>query len=112
MARRVCFALDLVDDAEMIAEYERAHAAGAVWPEVTQGIRDKGFLEMEIWRTEDRLFMVATVADDWPRALAAEQRAVDDRWEAAMDRYQRALPHMADGEKWAPMTRIYALGEQ
>lgn len=69
MARRVCFALDLIADADLIADYERAHAAGAVWPDVTDAIRAKGFEAMEIWRTGDRLFMIAEVAEDWPRAI-------------------------------------------
>lgn len=112
MARRVCFALDLVDDADLIAAYEAAHAPGAVWPEVTAGIRAKGFLDMEIWRAADRLFMIADVADDWPRSLTPEQGAADDRWEAAMDRFQRPLPHAAATEKWVPMSRIFALDQQ
>lgn len=112
MPRRVCFALDLIDDAARIADYERAHAPGAVWPEVTQGIKAKGFLDMEIWRVVDRLFMIATVADDWPRPLDADARAIDALWEAVMDDYQRPLSCAREGEKWAPLTRIYALGEQ
>ena len=32
MSRRLCFALDLVDDAAKIAEYERFHDPGGVWP--------------------------------------------------------------------------------
>jgi len=112
MSRRVCFALDLVDDADLIADYERAHAPGAVWPEVTRGIRDKGFTDMEIWRVADRLMMIAEVADDWPRGLDAKGKAVDARWEAAMDRFQRPLSCAGDGEKWVAMRRIYSLGEQ
>ena len=111
MSYRVCFALDLVDDAELIAEYENAHAPGSVWQAVTQGIRSKGFLEMEIWRTADRLFMIAQVADDWPRVLTIEQRAVDERWEVAMDKFQRPMPHAGPGEKWVPMSRIYSLDD-
>lgn len=112
MARRLCFALDLVADADLIAEYERTHAAGAVWPEVTQAIRAKGFLAMEIWRTADRLFMIAEVAEDWPRAIPPELTATDAKWEAAMDRFQKPLPHGGAGEKWVAMERIYALDEQ
>lgn len=112
MSRRVCFALDLMDDADLIADYERAHAPGAVWPEVTRGIRDKGFTDMEIWRVADRLVMIAEVSDDWPRDLDAEGRAVDARWEAAMNPFQRPLSCAGDGEKWVPMRRIYSLGEQ
>lgn len=107
--RRICFALDLVADAELIADYERAHAAGSVWPEVTAAIRAKGFLDMEIWRTADRLFMIAEVAADWPRAIPDELAQVDARWEAAMDRFQRPLPHAGAQEKWVPMERIFAL---
>jgi L-rhamnose mutarotase len=112
MGRRLCFALDLVDDAGLIAAYERAHAPGAVWAEVTEGIRASGVAAMEIWRVGTRLFMIAEVADDWPRPLPDRLRAVDDRWQATMDRFQRRLAEAAEGEKWAPMTRIYSLDAQ
>ena len=112
MERRLCFALDLVDDADLIAAYERAHAPGAVWPEVTAGIRASGVEAMEIWRVGTRLFMIAEVAADWPRALPDDLRAIDDRWQTAMDRFQRRLEGETSGEKWAPMTRIYSLAEQ
>lgn len=112
MARRVCFALDLVADADLIADYERAHAPGAAWPEVTEAIRAKGFVSMEIWRTGDRLFMIADVADDWPRAVPVALAATDARWEAAMDRFQKPLPHAEPGEKWVAMNRIFSLDGQ
>ncbi len=112
MSRRLCFALDLIDDAALMAQYEAMHAPGAVPAEVVADIRATGFLDLEIWRTGDRCFMVATVADDFPRARGAEAQAVADRWEAAMWRYQRALPHAAPGEKWTAMTRLFALDEQ
>lgn len=111
MSRTVCFALDLVDDAVLIAEYEKAHLPGAVWPEVISGIRAKGFLSLDIWRVADRLMMVAQVAEDWPRALDAGQQAMDARWEEAMNRFQRPLPCAADGEKWVEMTRIFSLDD-
>lgn len=109
MTRR-CFALDLVDDAELIVEYERLHAAGAVWTAVSDHIRATGVESMEIWRSGDRLFMIAEVADDYPRDVPVP--AETNRWEELMWRFQRPLPHAAEGEKWAPMTRIYSLDEQ
>ncbi len=112
MSRRVCYALDLVDDADLIAEYEAAHAAGAVWPQVITGIRQAGYDSMEIWRTGDRLFMVADVADDWPRAVTPEISAIDAQWQARMDRFQKRLPHGEPDEKWTAMTRIFSLDEQ
>jgi L-rhamnose mutarotase len=109
MARR-CFALDLKGDPELIAEYERVHGPSAVWPGVIEHIRSTGVDVMEIWRTGDRLFMIAEVADDYPRSV--EPPAEVGRWEALMWRFQRPLPHAADGEKWVAMKRIFSLDEQ
>lgn len=109
MARR-CFALDLKDDPKVIAEYERLHGPGAVWPAVTEHIRANGVEEMEIWRCGDRLFMIAEVAGDYPRDAPAPAEV--ERWEELMWCFQRPLPHAATGEKWMPMKRIYSLDEQ
>ncbi|WP_242123344.1 L-rhamnose mutarotase [Sphingobium sp. Sx8-8] len=111
MARRICFALDLMDDAELIREYEARHRPGAVWPGVIANIRKTGFLAMEIWRVGDRMVMVAEVQDDWPRPLEASERMIDERWESAMDHYQKRLPFALPGEKWVPMTRLFSLNE-
>lgn len=111
MSRRVCFALDLVDDAELIAAYEAAHQPGAVWPEVIQGIRASGYDSMEIWRAGDRLFLIAEVSDDWPRPIATELEQADQRWQAAMDRFQRRLAFAQEGEKWVPLHRIFSLDQ-
>ena len=79
---------------------------------MTDAIRAKGFEAMEIWRTGDRLFMIAEVAEDWPRAIPSDLAATDARWEAAMDRFQKPLPHAAPGEKWVAMKCIYSLDDQ
>ena len=110
MNNRRCFALDLTDDPELISEYEQMHAPGAVWPEVSAYIRATGVESMEIWRTGDRLFMIAEVLDDYPRAV--ETPAETDRWEELMWRFQRPLAHAAEDEKWVPMKRIFSLEEQ
>jgi len=110
VSERRCFALDLVDDPELIAEYERLHGPGAVWPAVTDYIRASGIEAMEIWRSGDRLFMIAEVAQDYPRQVDPTPEV--ERWEELMWRFQRPLPHAAEGEKWVPMTRIYSLDEQ
>jgi L-rhamnose mutarotase len=109
MARRHCFALDLVDDAVLIAEYEARHAPGAVWQVVLDHLRAQGAEAIEIWRTGDRMVMIAEVADDYPRDVEAPPEIA--RWEALMWRFQRALPHAAPGEKWVPMHRLFVFGE-
>jgi L-rhamnose mutarotase len=109
MPGRLCFALDLVGDAALIAEYEAYHASGRVWPEVVRDIRAAGIFAMEIWRTGDRLFMIMEVADDYPRARPAEPREAE--WQRLMWRFQKPLPNAAPGEKWVEMTRIFDLSE-
>ncbi|AQR73452.1 L-rhamnose mutarotase [Sphingomonas sp. LM7] len=108
MVRRQCFALDLVDDAALIAEYEARHAPNAVWPAVLAFLRAQGVEAMEIWRTGDRMVMIAEVADDYPRAVETPPEI--DEWEALMWRFQRALPHAGPDEKWVPMQRIFTFG--
>ena len=44
------------------------HRPGGVWPEIVDDIGAQGIEGMEIWRTGDRMVMIATVADDYPRA--------------------------------------------
>jgi L-rhamnose mutarotase len=107
---RLCFALDLNDDADLISAYESRHRPGRVWAEIIDDIREEGFLSMEIWRTGDRLVMIAEVAEDFPRgARGARMTAIFDRWQAEMDQYQRRLPHAGPDEMWVPMTRIFDL---
>jgi L-rhamnose mutarotase len=112
MSKRVCFALDLVDDAELIAAYEAAHAPGAIWPEIAKGIYASGYESMEIWRTGDRMFMIAEVSDAWPIPLDPETQALDDKWQIKMDQFQKRLSHGEPGEKWTPMTRIFNLADE
>ncbi|WP_329741421.1 L-rhamnose mutarotase [Dyella sp. A6] len=109
---RHCFALDLRDNAEAIAEYERWHQASQIWPEVVASIRAAGIENMEIFRTGNRLLMVmdAGAAYD-PKAKAAAD-ANDPRiqqWEALMNTFQQALPWAQPGQKWVPMQRIFSL---
>jgi L-rhamnose mutarotase len=109
-ARRLCFVLDLVDDAALIAEYERRHAPGAVWPQVVAHIRAQGVEEMEIWRAGDRLVMIAQVAADYPRPVAEPPEVA--AWEELMWRFQRPLAQAGEGEKWVALRRIFNLDEQ
>jgi L-rhamnose mutarotase len=112
MSRRLCFALDFVADAALIAEYERHHAPGMVWPEVMEDLSARGVEEMEIWRVEDRGFMIAQVSDDYPRPRAEAVQEVIDCWEALMWQFQKALPTAQAGEKWLEMKRLFSTTEQ
>lgn len=108
--RRYCLALDLVDDQEKIAAYERCHQQ--VWPEILDSIRDAGVDQMEIYRFGNRLFMIMEVTD----TFTFEQKAGSDQanpkvqeWETLMSRYQQVIPGTGPGEKWVLMNKIFSL---
>lgn len=112
MSRRMCLALDLVNDAALIREYCRMHEPGAVWPAVIEHIRAQGVEALEIWQRSDRLFMIMEAADDYPRRDTSEVAQRETvRWEAYMATFQRALPDAAAGDKWSPMRRIFVLSD-
>lgn len=107
---RYCLALDLHPDAGLIAEYAAWHRA--VWPEIRQSILESGIEQMEIYRLEDRLFMIMEVSPEF----SFDQKAVMDatnpavqRWEELMWKYQVAIPGGKPGEKWRLMERIFNL---
>ena len=107
---RYCLALDLVDDKEKIAAYERYHQQ--VWPEILNSIHEAGIEQMEIYRFSNRLFMIMEVED----TFTFEQKAADDQanakvqeWEKLMSQYQQVIPGSKPGEKWVLMNKIFSL---
>ena len=105
---RYCLALDLQPDPALIAEYEAMHRA--VWPEILESIRDSGILQLEIYRIENRLFMILEAGDDFSFEKKAAADAANPKvqeWENLMWRYQKALPTARPGEKWMVMEKIF-----
>jgi len=108
--QRYCLALDLVDDEQLIKEYEVYHED--VWPEIKKSILDAGVDSMEIYRVGNRLFMIMEVKD----TFSFEQKGIADaanekvqQWEQLMWKYQQALPVAKPGEKWILMEKIFSL---
>ena len=54
--KRYCQTLELVNDPELIEKYCELHAH--VWPEVIEGQRAVGILDMQIYRFENHVFMI------------------------------------------------------
>lgn len=108
--KRYCLALDLKDDARLIAEYEHYHQK--VWPEILKSITDSGIEQMEIYRTGNRLFMIMEVDDTFSFERKARTDAANNKvqeWETLMWKYQQALPSAQPGEKWKVMDKIFSL---
>ncbi|MDT3404322.1 L-rhamnose mutarotase [Mucilaginibacter terrae] len=110
--KRYCLALDLVDDPKLIEEYERWHKAENCWPEINDSIRASGIIQMEIYRTGSRLFMIMETEHDFnfdDKARQDAANAVVQKWETMMSKYQQPLPWAKAGEKWTLMNLIYQL---
>lgn len=108
--QKFCLALDLVDDEELIAEYERYHQK--VWPEIINSIKDSGIHNMEIYRTGNRMFMIIEASDEFSFAKKADMDASNSKvqaWEELMWTFQQALPWSKPGEKWMLMNKVFQL---
>lgn len=108
--KRFCQTLELVADEAMIEQYVEVHAH--VWPEVMAGQREVGILDMQIYRSGNRLFMICDTVDDfdWQRdmaRLATLPRQAE--WEAYVSQYQGCDPNAPSAEKWKLMDKIYQL---
>lgn len=114
MANRYCFALDLKDDNQLIEDYKKYHARGAVWPEVIDSIKSVGITGMEIFLVGNRLFMIMDVDEtfsfDKKRKADLENPKVQE-WETLMSHFQQELPWADAGQKWELMGKIFDIKE-
>ena len=109
---RYCLTLDLKDDPVLIEQYKQYHAPGCAWPEITQSMKSAGIVDMEIYITGNRLFMVMEVDDSFSFAAKAAADAGNpevQEWEALMWTFQEPLKWADPGEKWVLAERIYKL---
>jgi L-rhamnose mutarotase len=110
MTHRYCLTLDLIDDPQLIAEYRRYHEA--VWPEVTDCLRETGIVDMELYLLGTRLIMVLEVDEKFSlekKASIERGNAKVQEWEKLMWKFQRAMPQAKPGEKWTLMERVFKL---
>lgn len=106
--KRYCQTLTLVDDEAMIAKYVDAHAS--VWPEVIQGQREVGILDMQIYRKGRNLFMIMDTVDDFDFVRDMARLATLPRqaeWEAYVSQFQGARADARSDEKWQLMEQIF-----
>lgn len=106
--KRYCQTLELRDDPEMIEQYCEAHRH--VWPEIIEGQRQVGILDMQIFRRGRRLFMIMDTVDDFDfekdnARLATLPRQAE--WEAYVAKFQGADPNAPSTDKWQLMERIF-----
>lgn len=106
--KRYCQCLTLVDDEQMISKYVEAHAH--VWPEIIEGQREVGILDMQIYRHDRSLFMIMDTVDDFDFGRDMARLATLPRqaeWEAYVSRFQGCKAGARSDEKWQLMERIF-----
>jgi len=110
--KKYCLAVDLINDPDLIAEYEDRHKSENAWPAITKSITDSGITSMEIYRTGNRLFMIMETVDDFSferKATMDENNADVQEWEQLMWKFQQPLSWAGIGEKWVLMKKIFQL---
>ncbi|MCR5181219.1 MAG: L-rhamnose mutarotase [Bacteroidaceae bacterium] len=110
--KRYCQMLDLKDDPALIQQYRHYHSPEGCWPEILEGIRQVGILEMEIYIRDNHLFMIVeTPLDfDWDTAMSRLSTLPRQaEWEAFVALFQKCAEGATSDEKWQMMDRMFYL---
>ncbi|MCS7017630.1 MAG: L-rhamnose mutarotase [Cytophagales bacterium] len=108
--KRYALTLDLQDNPDLIAEYERYHQQ--VPSAIIDSIRQAGITDMYIYRLGTRLFMFMQTTDEFRFEQKAAMDAVNpevQKWEELMWKFQKPLPEAKPGEKWLLMKEVFTL---
>ena len=108
--KRFCLALDLKDDPKLKATYLEYHKN--VSEAIKTSITDAGIINLDIYCTGNRLFMIMETTDtfdfNYKKRMDADNQNVQE-WETLMWKYQQPLPWAKQGEKWILMDNIFQL---
>ncbi|SHE76709.1 L-rhamnose mutarotase [Mariniphaga anaerophila] len=110
--KRYCKALKLEDDPQLIEMYKKVHSPESFWPEIAQGMKEVGILDMEIYLLGTQLFMIMDTVPDFDHGKAMAELAKKPRqseWEAFVSRFQKTSADATADEKWQLMERIFKL---
>jgi len=113
--KRYCKILTLKNDHELIRQYREVHAINQAWPEITQGMKEIGIIDMEIYIHGNILFMIMdTVAEfDHQKAMAElASKPRQQEWESYVSRFQNARNDASAEGKWILMERIYEMDQE
>lgn len=108
--KRYCQTLKLKDDEGLISSYVSVHEK--VWPEVQQGMKQVGILDMQIYIHENLLFMIVDTEDafDWETGMSRLAGLPGQaEWEKHVARFQDVDENASSKEKWVLMDKIFEL---
>ena len=114
-AKRYCKTLTLKNDDALIEEYKLVHGMGNAWPEITQGMKDVGIIDMEIYIMGNRLFMIMDTTPGFDHDTAMAELATKPKqseWEAHVSKFQNTSADASADDKWQLMQRIYKMDQK
>ena len=112
--KRYCQTIDLSDNLCIRDSYKECHSKANAWPEIREGIREVGILEMEMYITGNRVFMIVETPLDFDWDTAMKRLATLPRqaeWENFVATFQGCNPDSTSAEKWTLMERMFYLYE-
>ena len=115
MFKRYCKILTLKDDPELIKQYKEVHGINKAWPEITQGMKEVGIIDMEIYFHGNILFMIMDTVADFDHEKAMKELSSKPRqkeWERYVSRFQNTDSGATAGSKWTLMERIYEMDQK
>ena len=113
--KRYCKTLKLEGDPELIEKYKKAHGIGQIWPEIRQGMKEVGIIDMEIYIHGSTLFMIMDTVPDFDHEKSMKKLSTKPRqseWEAHMSQFQLTSADASADEKWQLMERIFELDQK
>lgn len=113
--KRYCKTLKVENDPVLIKKYKHAHGIGQPWPEIGEGMKEVGIIDMEIYIHGNTLFMIMDTVADFDHEKGFQELATKPRqaeWEAHMAQFQKTSADASADEKWQLMERIYELDQQ
>lgn len=113
--KRYCKTLTLKDDPELIEQYKKIHADGGAWPEISQGMKEVGIIDMEIYLFGNQAFMIMDTTADFDHDNAMSKLATKPRqkeWEAFVSKFQNTSADATAKDKWQLMDRIFKMDQK
>ena len=113
--KRYCKTLILKDDPELIKQYKYVHGINQCWPEIVQGMKEVGIIDMEIYIYGNMLFMIMDTAADFDHEKAMAELALKPKqkeWESYVSRFQNTDSGADAGSKWTLMERVYEMDQK
>lgn len=110
--KRYCQILEIADNPELIALYKECHSKDKHWKEIREGIRSVGILEMEMYISSNKVFMIVETEldfnwEDSMNRLASMPRQAE--WEEFVAKLQGCEPKATSAQKWTRMERMFHL---